>query len=184
MNNLGTVQLETERLILRKFTHEDAEQMFSNWASDPEVTKYTSWDCHKNVEETKEIIKKWIDSYKENSYNWVIELRETKEIIGSITGVKVYETSLDVEIGYCYGQKYWNKGYASEALRKVIDFFINECGVHLVSARHMSDNPASGRVMIKAGMKYEATLRDRVINKETKEFSDLLIYSIIKDELS
>ena len=52
MNDLGTITLETERLILRKFKIEDAEAMYNNWATDPECNKYLSWDLHKNIEET------------------------------------------------------------------------------------------------------------------------------------
>lgn len=53
MEHLGTINLETNRLILRKFKIEDAEDMYNNWASDNEVTKYLSWKTHLNIEETK-----------------------------------------------------------------------------------------------------------------------------------
>lgn len=183
MNNLGTVTLETERLILRKFKIEDAENMYNNWASDPEVCKYLSWNYHKDVEETKEIVKMWINNYENNFYQWVVELKETHEIIGSIGAVNVREKDLNVEIGYCYGKKYWNKGYGSEALKKIIEFFIKECGCHLVEAMYMSDNPASGKVMEKVGMTKETSLRDRIVNKETDKLNDLIVYSITKNEL-
>ena len=60
MNHLGTINLETDRLILRKFKIEDAEDMYNNWASNSEVTKYLSWETHLNIEKTKEILKSWI----------------------------------------------------------------------------------------------------------------------------
>lgn len=53
MNDLGTITLETERLILRRFKIEDAESMYNNWASDKECNKYLSWDIHKNVVKLK-----------------------------------------------------------------------------------------------------------------------------------
>lgn len=182
INDLGTKTLETNRLILRKFTKEDAEGMYNNWATDKECCKYLSWEIHKNIEETKEILNKWIEQYNDNSYNWVVELKETKEIIGSISIVKNHKKDLYCEIGYCYGSKYWNKGYATEALKRVIDFFIDECNLHLVEAYHISGNPASGRVMQKAGMHKDAVLRDRRINKYTNELNDIIIYSITKSE--
>ena len=183
MNKLETKTLETERLILRRFTLEDASDMYKNWASDKETSKFLDWDVHESVDVTKSVIECWIDEYKSGSLNWVVELKEANEIIGSITVVYFNKKHLNAEIGYCYGSKYWGNGYATEALRRVIDFLLNDCEMHLVEARHISGNPASGRVMQKAGMIKEATLRDRKINKFTKELNDLVIYSITKDEI-
>ena len=181
MNNTKT--LETERLILRKFKIEDAKDMYNNWASDEETCKFLDWDVHKDVEETKRIIKMWLDEYENGSYNWVVELKETNEIIGSISVVKSNKRHLIAEIGYCYGSKYWGYGYATEALKCVLKYLLNECNFYLVEAMHISGNPASGKVMEKALMHKDAVLRDRRINKYTKERNDLIIYSIKKDEL-
>lgn len=183
MNDLGTITLETDRLILRKFKIEDAEGMYNNWATDFESNKYLSWDLHKNIDETKNLIKMWIDEYDRGSYNWVVELKDTKEIIGNISAVHFHKKDLNCEIGYCYGSKYWGNGYATEALEKVIDFFLNECCLYLVEAYHISGNPASGRVMAKAGMIKETVLKDRRINKYTKELNDLVVYSITRNNL-
>ena len=90
---------------------------------------------------------------------------------------------MNVEVGYCYGSSFWGHGYATEALRRVIEYFLNDCGFYLVEAKHLSANPASGRVMEKAGMKKEAILRKRMLNKVTKELDDIVYYSITKDEL-
>ena len=176
MNDLGTVELETKRLILRRFKISDVKDMYNNWASDPLTSRYLGWDAHKNIDTTKKILKTWIKEYENNSYNWVVELKDTHEIIGNISAVNVDKKHLNVEIGYCYGSKYWNHGYATEALKRVIDFFLNDCNMHLVELRHISGNPASGRVMEKAGMIKEAVLKDRRINKDTKEFNDLIVY--------
>lgn len=183
MKELKMQKLETDRLILREFTIEDANDMYNNWASDKETSKFLDWDVHESVDATKNIIKSWIDEYKSGSLNWVVELKDTKEIIGSITVVHLYKKDLNAEIGYCYGSKYWEKGYATEALKRVINFLLNDCEMHLVEARHISGNPASGRVMQKAGMIKEATLKDRKINKYTKELNDIIVYSITKSDI-
>ena len=183
MNDLGTITLETENLILKKFKIEDAEGMYYGWATDPESNKYLLWELHNNIEETKEIIQKWIDEYENGSYNWIVEIKSTNEIIGSISVVKNHKEDLNCEVGYCYGSKYWGNGYATEALKKVINYLLNECGFHLVEAYHISDNPASGKVMKKAGMKMDAVLRDRKINKHTQELNDEIVYSITKEDL-
>ena len=181
MNN--TKKLETDRLILREFKIDDAEAMYRNWATDPECCKYLSWNVHRDVNETKTVIQAWIDSYKNGSYHWVVELKENHEIIGSISVVRVHEEHKTAEIGYCYGSKFWNHGYATEALRRVIEYLLNECDFYLVECGHISGNPASGRVMQKAGMKQDGVLRERRINKATKERNDSIFYSIKKDEL-
>jgi len=180
MNDLGTITLETERLILRRFKISDAEDTYKNWATDSLTNRYLEWDLHKNVEETKNLLTLWIKEYDNNGYNWVVELKDSHELIGNICAAHIHKNDLNVEIGYCYGSKYWKHGYATEALKRVIDFFLNDCNMHLVEALHISGNPASGRVMEKADMKKETVLHDRRINKDTKEFNDLIIYSITK----
>lgn len=179
----ATKTLETDRLILRKFKIEDADGMYNNWASDAECSKYLAWDVHKNVEETKLIIRSWIKGYEDGCYNWIVELKDTHEVIGSICVVTMIKKHSTAELGYCYGSKYWGNGYATEALRAVIEYLLTECGFFLIEARHISGNPASGRVMEKAGMHKDGVLRSRRINKHTGERNDSIIYSITKEEL-
>ena len=178
----NTKTLETERLILRKFTIEDAEGMFNNWATDSLVNKFLAWPLHKSVDETKEVISKWISNYENGSYNWIVEMKDTHEVIGSICEEGKSIKNNPISLGYCYGSKYWNKGYASEVLRRVIEYLLLEQDFYLVEANHRSSNPASGRVMQKAGMKYDGTLRERKINKDETR-SDVIYYSIKKEEL-
>jgi len=184
MKKIAMKTLETPRLILRKFVIEDAEMMYKNWGNDPKTSATLSWDLHETPTVTKTLVQSWIDKYNEDySYNWVVELKDTNEIIGNIDIVKISPINNCCEIGYCYGSKFWGKGYASEALRIVLEFLLNEVEAHLVEAKHIKENPASGRVMEKAGMKKEAVLRSRIINKATGNLNDLIIYSITKEEL-
>lgn len=69
-------------------------------------------------------------------------------------------------------------GYATEVLKRVIEFLLFDCDFHLVEARHHASNPASGRVMEKAGMKKDGVLRERRVNKLIDGYDDLVIYSI------
>lgn len=183
MKDLGTRRIETERLILRRFTIDDAEGMYNSWATDSECNKFMNRTPHNNIEETKSLIQLWINEYENGSYNWVVELKNTNELIGRICTISVIKKHLTAELGYCYGSKYWGNGYATEALVAVLDYLLNECDVYLVEARHMSGNPASGRVMEKAGMHKDAVLRDRKFNECTHERNDSIIYSITKAEL-
>ena len=183
MKLLGTISLETDRLILRKFKLDDAEGMFNNWCSDLECNKFVSYDIHQNVLETKEVIKKLIDEYDAECYNWIIEVKSSGEVIGNISAFNIRKKHLSCEVGYSLGSKFWNKGYATEALKKVIDFLLNNCDFYLIEAYHRVGIPASGKVMEKSGMKKEALLRTRELNKVTNQLEDLVCYSITKDDL-
>ncbi|MCI9370983.1 MAG: GNAT family N-acetyltransferase [Lachnospiraceae bacterium] len=181
MNNKGTKTLETDRLILRQFRHEDAENMFKNWASDSEVTKFLTWPPHPNVNATKAVLNSWIDRYSELSvYNWGLEWKETGEVMGSISVVKLDEAIEAADIGYCMGKAWWGRGIMPEALRAVIAYLFNEVGLNRIAACHDVNNPKSGRVMQKAGMKQEAVLRAAGINN--LGVCDEVWYSILKEE--
>lgn len=178
MINVGTRTIETKRLILRKLDISDLEQVYNNWCSDSKVTKYVTWDTHKNIEQTKEYINFKLGLYeKDYRFDWVVVIKETNEVIGEIDAVKQSLNYNLVELGYCYGSKYWNNGYATEALSAVIKYLKEVALVEKVTACHISTNPASGRVMQKAGMKYDATLKEYVVDKNTKERADLVYYS-------
>ncbi|MBQ2283943.1 MAG: Asp-tRNA(Asn)/Glu-tRNA(Gln) amidotransferase subunit GatC [Agathobacter sp.] len=158
MKHLGTQTLATDRLTLRRFTIEDVEPMYYNWASDETVTKYLSWQAHASMEVTEEVVKSWIDQYDNKEvYQWAIELNDLEQPIGSIGAVNVDDNIEAVEIGYCIGKEFWNQGYTTEALEEVIRFFTAEVCAARVWARHDVANPGSGKVMEKAGMKYEGT---------------------------
>jgi len=182
MNHIGTKSIETNRLILREFEITDSENMFQNWGSDSNVTKYLSWNTHKDIKDSEEIINLWISNYKDNSvYNWVIELKEINEVIGNISVVKLENTNKSCEIGYCIGSKYWNKGITTEAFQNVIDYLFKEVGINRICAKHDIENVASGQVMKKCKMNYEGTLRE--VEFTNNKFCSLAVYSILKSEL-
>ena len=181
MKHIGTVRLETERLILRRFTIEDAESIFNNWASDDEVTKFLTWPTYKSVEDGKWFINFCLDNYSDLSfYNWAIELKETHELIGNISVVKVFEDTNSAELGWDAGRKYWGNGYIPEAANKIVDVLFDEVDVDCIFALHDVNNPNSGRVMQKIGMKYEGVIRH--CNKNNQGIVDCARYSIIKTE--
>ena len=183
MNLIGTKNLETERLILRKVKKEDAKEAYNNWCNSDKVSKYVLWDKHSDVNVTEELYEMWENDYQNlDTFRWIVELKSTHELIGTIDvmGKKYFKYNV-CEIGYCYGEKFWNKGYASESLKRVIEFLFEEAGFEVIYADHMSNNPVSGKVMEKSGMKKEGILRGRMIDKDGIR-NDLISYSITKDE--
>lgn len=181
MKHLGTKTIETARLELRKFTLDDASAMFGNWASDPEVTKYLTWPAHGSVEISEMVISDWVSHYGEDTfYQWAIIPKALGQPIGSISVVSRNDAAELVHIGYCIGKAWWRKGYTSEALKAVMDFFFDEVGVNRVETRHDPNNPNSGRVMRKCGMKYEGTLRQS--DRNNQGICDASWYGLLKEE--
>ncbi|TCD46478.1 N-acetyltransferase [Streptococcus sp. X16XC17] len=181
MNHKGTKKLETNRLILRKYESKDVEDMFHNWVNDSEVMKYLTWKAHGSIEVTREINLLDISKYDcLDYYKWVIILKSSKEAIGGINVAKVDESCSSVEVAYRLGKAWWNKGIASEALSRVIEFLFEEVGVNRIAAMHDTNNASSGLVMKKCGMSYEGTLRQAGLNNQG--IYDIACYSILYDE--
>jgi len=181
MTHLGTTRLETERLVLRRFVETDIEDMFRNWCNDPEVTKYLTWRPHGDISVTRDFMKTRLEGYdRSDFYSWAMELKETGQVVGSIAVVAQQEDTKSVTIGYCLGRAWWNRGYMTEALRAVIKFFFGQCGMNRVASYHDPRNPGSGRVMQKAGMAYEGTLRQADTNN--LGLCDEACYAILASE--
>ena len=153
MKHLGTRNLSTKRLVLRRIRMSDAEAMFQNWAHDPEVTKYLTWTPHESVETTKKLIKKWVTDYKDpEAYLWAITLRTNLDRpIGTISVVELSRVAPCCEVGYALGRPWWNQGYATEALSACIGALF-ALGFTAVNAGFFEGNIASRRVMEKSGM--------------------------------
>jgi len=173
--------LHTERLILRAFTESDAEDIFA-WASDARVTMFLGWRPHESIDATREALAKWIAEYaNEENYDWAIECGG--RVIGRIHTNYVSRRHRRYELGYYIGYDYWNKGLMSEALRRVLDYFFNRLDFNRVEAIYEPDNPASGRVMQKCGMKCEGTMRQFFLCRDGTH-TDGLLYAIIKEEFN
>ena len=181
MDRAGTRTIETHRLILRRFREEDAQEMFENWASDPEVTRYLTWPAHADVSVTRRVLADWIPRYEDGLYfQWAMQLKENGSLIGSIAAVQVDERTEAAEIGYCMGRKYWGRGLMPEALRAVADYLFDTVGVNRAWARHSVMNPKSGRVMAKAGMRKEGVLRGAGLDNQG--IHDDVIYAALKGD--
>jgi [ribosomal protein S5]-alanine N-acetyltransferase len=181
MKHMGTVKIETKRLLLRQFTESDAVAAFNNWTSDEKVTEFLRWPTHKSIDITENILKDWIKSYeKYNFYQWAIELKVIKEPIGIISVVDIKENLNIVHIGYCIGCKWWNQGITSEAFSGIIPFLFDEVKVNRIESQHDPNNPNSGKVMVKCGLKYEGTLRQADFSN--KGIVDASMYSLLASE--
>lgn len=182
MKHLGTVILETDRLRLRPITLEDVPMVFDNWVQDPEVARYVTWEVHRSQEVTEGYIGSLVAAYasQESSYDWGIEVKETGELIGSLSFVGVSDRDQVAELGYCLGRNWWGQGYMTEAVAEILRFAFEEVGFNRVQAVFDQRNPASGRVMEKVGMIYEGTMRE--VRKVKGEFVTIKLYAILKSD--
>lgn len=153
--------METERLILRKLTIDDAEKMFENWTNDEEVTKYLTWLPHKSIEVTREILEDWLEDYEDpQTVRFGIELKENHDLFGEIDVVR-YIDGVPV-IGYASTRKYWGNGYMTEACKAMINYLFS-LGHKEIRFEADVRNIGSNRVAVKCGFELS--------HQETKQCS-------------
>ena len=172
--------LETADLILRKPAGKDAKDIFS-YASDPEVARYVLWDPHRSVSETRAFVRFLRNRIRAGfPSSWVVVLKETGTVIGTIGFIWYSDENRSAEIGYSFSRKYWNRGYATQALKAVVDAVFTSLPLNRLEAQHDLRNPASGRVMEKCGLRQEGVLRSRIVNKG--EYVDVALYAILRSD--
>jgi RimJ/RimL family protein N-acetyltransferase len=172
--------LETERLILRPFSMEDAPTV-QKLAGDRAIAETTLMIPHPYPDGVAE---SWISSHAElfkheKQAIYSIVIRENSVLIGAIALIfrRAHESA---ELAYWIGKPYWNNGYCTEAANEILRFGFQELGLNRIHAEYFSNNTASGRILEKIGMKYEGCLRQHV--KKWDQFIDLKKYGILKEE--
>ncbi|MBR6524822.1 MAG: GNAT family N-acetyltransferase [Clostridia bacterium] len=173
-------RIETDRLVLREMKMRDAASLFS-YCSDPAVSRYVLWDTYKYPSQARDYIRSVRRQYRQGfPGTFAIELKETGRLIGTVGFMWINPEHRSCEVGYSLSRREWNKGYATEALKALNRYAFNDLHLNRVEAQYDVMNPASGRVMEKAGMHYEGTLRQRLNNKG--RFVDVNIYAILQKD--
>jgi ribosomal-protein-alanine N-acetyltransferase len=179
----GTQTIEAERLYLRRFVPEDAEDMFIHWINDKEIQSNYGEPVYETVEAVKGVLNRWISSYSRNDfYRWAIILKENQTNIGQIAFCSIDLKHHHADIEYCISKQYQGKGYATEALNAVITFTFEHTGLHRLQAFHRGKNMSSGKVLEKSRMLYEGTLRKSYYYPDVNEYDDKIYYGIIKSD--
>ncbi|MFC4652270.1 GNAT family N-acetyltransferase [Lactococcus nasutitermitis] len=138
---------ETERLRLRRLTMADAAAFF-DLASNDEVARFVPWEVHKDLEETKAVL---ANVFLPNSLmHWGVVEKASGRLIGEIC--LIFKKEKMAEFGWEMNHDYWGQGMMPEAARVLRDFCFDELECEIVTARHMTENQKSGRVMEKIGM--------------------------------
>ena len=167
-------RFETEKLILRKATLEDTEDLFE-YGTDKRTLEHLIWEGHSHIEQVEAGIK----MFYINPGVFVVELKEEGKVIGAMDMRPVWEHE-KMNFGYGLISDYWGKGYMSEALKALVDFCFNELQMNRVECSHYVGNEGSGRVMEKCGMVKEGVC---IQNSKVKgRFVDEVFYAATKEQ--
>ncbi|TCI69219.1 MULTISPECIES: GNAT family N-acetyltransferase [Exiguobacterium] len=175
------IQLDTDRLQLRAFQLEDAEQMF-RYAQDERVGPKAGWAPHQSVEETRDVIR----LFQQDQDVWAITLKETGEVIGSL-GLHDRRPDPEIqhdrqrEIGYVLSPDHWGQGYIPEAVHEVMRHGFDDLDLERIWCGHFDFNDQSRRVVEKTGFTYVFTTSQQLTRLDGRTVQSL-IYVVTKDE--
>lgn len=171
--------LHTARLTLRPFEPSDIPAV-TELCSERDIAANTLHIPHPY---TLDDARSWIDSHPEiyaagKAAIFAITHRDHQTLIGGI-GLTFDQQYNRAELGYWIGKPFWGNGFCSEAAPEILRFGFDICKLNRIFATHMMRNPASGRIMEKAGMKLEGILRQHVMKWDVYE--DIAMYGMVVD---
>ena len=174
----NVIELQSKRLLLRPFEIDDAPAV-QKLAGDKRISD-TTLDIPYPYEDG--LAEEWISTHaekREKGEEFIFAITANGEVVGAIC-LKIRKEFNSGEIGYWIGVPFWNHGYATEAVAAILKFAFRELDLHRVHAHHMSNNTASGRVMLKNEMQLEGRLRQHIF--KNGKFHDAVLYGILKNE--
>jgi len=169
----GTAEMWTGNLVLRRYCPEDAEQLYEKFGKDPEMYRYSGWNPFETPEMASETVQRFIDSYAdEHAYSWVMDFDGI--VVGTI-GAYDHDHGR-IEVGYSVCRRWQGRGFATEALKRVLEYLLENEGMQCVTAWCAGENTGSRKVLEKAGMKLVRTEKNGI--KTGDKLCDKLIYEI------
>ncbi len=173
-------ELHSERLLLSEITSQDIPQIVAH-ADNPNVAHGTLSIPHPYThhDAVSFIIKIHQQFHDGLSFTWGIRLKDNPELIG-VTGLHLNNTHNHAEIGYWLAEPFWNQGYTTEAIGKLLDYGFSHLNLNKIFAHHFKENPASGKVMTKNGMIKEAELVEHV--KKDGKYLTVIQYRLTQSE--
>ncbi len=170
----------TNRIYLRRMSLDDAADYYE-LASDSEVTRYTMWETHRTMDDSRAYLGKIMNKYiNQEAYHWGVVDRSSGKLIGR-TGLIHWDIEHQrTEVGFDLSRSYWNKGIITEATCQIVKYCFNELNVNRIEGRCNYDNSGSARALEKLGMKYEGLLRQQLRIKG--EFTDQKMYAVLKGD--
>jgi ribosomal-protein-alanine N-acetyltransferase len=174
--------LETDRLVVRPFHEDDAAALYP-YAANPNVTRFTLWDYHKSIADTRMFVHdyarlRYVEGVPEPMA--VAEKGRAGHPVGAVGCFWASQPNRIMELGYWFAEPVWGRGYAAEACRAVVSYAFQACGPERMQARVIAGNAASVRVLQKLGFRYEGVLRSSLYRRGA--FEDVLYFSVLRGE--
>jgi [ribosomal protein S5]-alanine N-acetyltransferase len=173
------IELHTTRLLLRRFTPEDIPELIRLiGAREIAATTlriphpYTQQDAEDQVRRSQG---------DEDAVRLGVWIEAPSTFIGGV-GLRLELDHRRAELGYWIGVPYWGNGYATEAAGALLEYGFDELKLNRVYASHVPNNPASGKILRKVGMKREGYLRGHIL--KWGEYLDLVLYGMVKEDLN
>ncbi|RHW43263.1 N-acetyltransferase [Neobacillus notoginsengisoli] len=171
-------RLETDRLLLREITMDDAPCIFACFSNE-EVTRYYGFETMHTIDQAEKLIKFFSEKYEDKAgIRWGIERKSESGLIGTIGFNSWSIKHKGAEIGYEVHPDYWRKGYISEALRAVFAYGFEAMDLNRIGAVVFPENEASNKLLLKAGFQKEGLLREYIYQNGTPH--DAYVYSLLK----
>ena len=172
--------LTTDRLILRKLTKNDAQSLYE-YCSSSRAAQYSLWTPHSSVSETKSFLKYLVHSAHRGEYmTWGIVLKSSGELIGTCGYTYTDDDFKIAELGYGIKEKHYGNGYATEAMKAVIDYGFCTVGFVRQYAKVMVGNTPSVKLLERLGFIHEGNLKKGIIAKD--KATDVSIYAMCDDD--
>ncbi|MBP3375334.1 MAG: GNAT family N-acetyltransferase [Clostridia bacterium] len=172
--------LTTERVILRKITIDDVEDMFE-YSKEADVTEYLTWSPHPDRSYTLEYVNYLQSRYRSGDfYDWGVVLRESGKMIGTCGFTRFDYANNSAEIGYVLNPAFHGLGIATEVAQRVIEFGFDNLGLNRIECKFIIGNDASRRVMEKNSMTFEGVRREGMLIKG--RYRDIGVCSVLRSE--
>lgn len=172
--------IETERLLLRPPTIDDAVSIFARYGQDPVVSRYMSWKPHRSLSDTHEFLEKLLTGIEKNTaLGYLIFAEQTQQLLGSVGGEL---TGHRLGFGYCLARDAWGKGFATEAANAFVRAAWGIPSLIRVAAMCDVENTASARVLEKIGLTREGILRKYLVLPNLGDSPrDVYMYAAVRD---
>ena len=174
--------LATQRLVLRKPRIEDAPLIFEAYAQDAEVTRYLAFRPHRDLEDTRQAIERFLEGWRSGkSYAWLIFRRDDEALVGAIAA----REDQGINLGYLIARPFWRQGFMSEALGAVVEWAFAQPGIFRVWAVCDLENEASAGILEANGFHQEGILRKWSVHPNVSDIPrDCFCYAKTRDRIS
>jgi len=155
LNHCGTIELKTERLLLRRLDSGDEAAVLANWGADEEVFCFMTSSIMKTARDVRVFLRQKAEQYKRKDfYYWAIVPDCVGMPVGMVTFTEIGSRKKTANLAYALGRAWWGKGYAKEASLRAMELMFDVVGLKTVTGSHFEGNDRSGHTLLSLGMRH------------------------------